>query len=113
MAKEELAASSLSEAALRIRETIGKMSRTYAFGSLEVLDALRRQRGLAILDKIHVVHPVDGLLVTNLSRLPVLDLDFGTGAPTGYRILTAGQRAAVVLPADDGVEIRVCHPTHL
>jgi hypothetical protein len=49
-------------------------------------------------------------LVTNISRLPVVDLGFGAGAPTGYRILTPAQRAAVILPAAHGFEVRVCHP---
>jgi shikimate O-hydroxycinnamoyltransferase len=107
---EELAASSLGKAALTIRSAIRKVDQSYALGSLKILEALRRQKGLEIMEKIHVIQPLDGLLVTNISRLPAVDFDFGAGAPTGYRILTPAQRAAVILPAEDGVEIRVCHP---
>jgi shikimate O-hydroxycinnamoyltransferase len=107
---DELAASSLGKAALAIRSAVRSASSAYALGAMEVLQTLRRQEGLAILDRLHVMHPLDGLLVTNISRLPVADFDFGTGAPAGYRILTPAQRAAVILPAEDGVEIRVCHP---
>jgi len=31
---------------------------------------------------MHVQHPRSGVLVTNLTRLPVAELDFGTGAPS-------------------------------
>jgi shikimate O-hydroxycinnamoyltransferase len=110
MSYEELAASSLGKAALAIRSATGKVDQSYALGSLKILDALRRQEGLEAMEKIHVMHPETGLLVTNISRLPVGDFDFGTGGPTGYRILTPAQRAAAILPAEDGVEIRICHP---
>jgi hypothetical protein len=51
--------------------------------------------------------------VTNVSHLPMQRLDFGAGTPTGFRTLSSTQRAAAILPAEDGVEIRVFHPLAL
>ncbi len=110
MSHEELASSSLGNVASTIRAAIDNVSESYALGSLEAFETLRRQEGLEIMEAVHVMHPLTGLIVTNISHLPVTDFDFGAGAPTGYQILTPSQRAAVILPAEDGVEIRVCHP---
>jgi hypothetical protein len=82
----------------------------YVSRSLQVLERLRRQEGLAVLEEIHVVPPQHGVLVTNISRLPMQSLDFGGGPPTAIRVLSSSQRAAAILPAEDGVEIRVFHP---
>jgi hypothetical protein len=62
------------------------------------------------MEEIHVMHPQDGLLVTNISGLPVQNLEFGSGTPTGFQVLSSAQRAAAILPAQDGVDVRVYHP---
>jgi hypothetical protein len=107
---ERLARSSLGELALLIREAVSQVRQDYVSGSLRTLEQLRRQRGLAVVEEIHVVPPQHGMLVTNISRLPMQSLDFGAGMPAGLRALSSTQRAAAILPAADGVEIRVFHP---
>jgi hypothetical protein len=62
------------------------------------------------MEEIHVVPPQHGMLVTNISRLPMQSLDFGAGLPTALRTLSSTQRAAAILQAEDGVEHRVFHP---
>ena len=62
------------------------------------------------MEEIHVTHPRDGLVVTNISRLPIQNLEFGSGTPTGFQVLNSARRAAAILPAQDGVDIRVYHP---
>jgi hypothetical protein len=71
---------------------------------------MRLQEGLAVLEQNHVIHPRSGILITNLSRLPVQEIEFDAGPPIAFDILTPAARGAVVLPAEDGVDIRVCHP---
>ncbi len=105
-----LEGASLGTLALLIREAVSQVRQDYVTGSLQTLERLRRQRGLAVMEEIHVVPPQHGMLVTNISRLPMQDLDFGGGIPTGFRALSSTQRAAVIMPAEDGVEIRVYHP---
>lgn len=107
---DRLADASLGELALLIRETVGRVKQNYVSGSLQILERLRRQRGLAVVEDIHVVPPQHGMLVTNISRLPMQSLDFGGGIPTSFRALSSSQRAAAILPAEDGVELRVFHP---
>jgi len=78
--------------------------------SLRQLEALRRAEGPEALSRLHVAHPEAGLLVTNLSRVPVARLDFGSGAPSDYRIMTPAPRTAAVLPLQDGCAVDVCPP---
>jgi hypothetical protein len=107
---EKLVSAPLGELALLVREAVTRVRQDYVSGSLQTLERLRRQRGLAVLEEIHVVPPQHGILVTNVSRLPMQSLDFGAGIPTAFRALSSTQRAAAILPADDGMEIRVYSP---
>jgi hypothetical protein len=107
---EGLVGASLGQLALLVHEAVNRVREDYVSGSLQTLESLRRQRGLAVLEEIHVVPPQHGILVTNISRLPMQSLDFGSGIPTAFRALSSTQRAAAILPAEDGVEIRVFHP---
>jgi hypothetical protein len=96
--------------ALLIRQAVSKVKPDYVSGYLRTLERLRRQEGLSVLEEIHVVPPEHGMLVTNIARLPVRDLDFGAGLPTAIRALSSSPRTAAILPAEDGVDIRVYHP---
>jgi hypothetical protein len=107
---ESLMGASLGQLALLVHETVSRVREDYVFGSLQTLQSLRQQGGLAVLEEIHVVPPQHGILVTNISRLPMQSLDFGAGIPMTFRALSSTQRAAAILPAEDGVEIRVFHP---
>jgi shikimate O-hydroxycinnamoyltransferase len=107
---EQLVSSPLATLALKVRSAIAAVDADYSRRALQTLEALRLQEGLSALEEIHVIHPRSGLLVTNLSRLPVAEIEFDAGPPSSFAILTPAERGAVVLPADDGVEIRVCLP---
>jgi NRPS condensation-like uncharacterized protein len=107
---ESLVRASLGKLALLIRKAVAQVKQDYVLGSLKTLESLRQQRGLAVMEEIHVLHPQDGLVVTNISRLPVQNLEFGSGTPAGFQVLNSTQRAAAILPAQDGVDIRVYHP---
>jgi shikimate O-hydroxycinnamoyltransferase len=107
---ERLARASLGSLALLVHQAVAQARQDYVSRSLRTLERLRRERGLAVLEEIHVVPPQQGILVTNISRLPLQSLDFGAGLPTAYRALSSTGRAAVILPAEDGVEVRVFHP---
>lgn len=107
---ESLVRASLGKLALLVRKAVGQVKEDYVLNSLKTLESLRQQRGLAAMEEIHVTHPQDGFVVTNISRLPIQDLEFGSGIPTGFQALGSTPRAAAILPAQDGVEIRVYHP---
>jgi hypothetical protein len=108
--RERLAGASLADLARRVRDAVAGVDEAAARGALAAIDRLRRQEGLAALERLHVVHPRAGLLVTNLSRLPVREIVFDAGPPVAYDILAPAERCAVVLPAEDGLDVRVCLP---
>jgi shikimate O-hydroxycinnamoyltransferase len=107
---KELNSISLSDLALRIRTNVKKVDRKRIETNLSCLTTLRNQRSVDIFENIHVMHPDSGLLVTNLSRLPVPEIEFNAGPPSDYSILTQTVRGAVVLPHPDGFEVRLCCP---
>jgi hypothetical protein len=108
--RERLAEAPLAELARRVRDAVAGVDEARARASLETIDQLRRREGLEGLERLHVVHPRAGLLVTNLSRLPVREVVFDAGPPVAYDILAPAERCAVVLPADDGLDVRICLP---
>jgi len=108
--RERLAEARLADLARRVRDAVASVDEARARHSLLVVDQLRRQEGFAGLERLHVVHPRAGLLVTNLSRLPVREIEFDAGPPVAYDILAPAERCAVVLPAEDGLDVRICLP---
>jgi shikimate O-hydroxycinnamoyltransferase len=110
MERGALAEAPLGRLASIIRSAVAAVDEAYMRNALSTLEAMRRQEGLAVLEQNHVIHPRSGILITNLSRLPVQEIEFDAGAPVAFDILTPAQRGAVVLPGDDGVDIRVCYP---
>ena len=108
--RERLAVVPLADLARRVRDAVASVDEARARYSSLVVDRLRRQEGLAGLERLHVVHPRAGLLVTNLSRLPVREIVFDAGPPVAFDILAPAERCAVVLPAEDGLDVRVCLP---
>jgi hypothetical protein len=110
MAFEQLATASLGQAALIINRSIHAVNEDHISRALQTLDDLRNQKGLAAFEHIHLKHPEHGIIVTNLTRLPVRDLDFGSGAPTDFTIHADVRGSAAILPAENGVEIIVLNP---
>lgn len=107
---EKLISSSLSDLAIMVRKSIGSVSAQYIREGLSTLRGITNKEGVQINEKIHVTHPTSGLLVTNLSRLPVKEIEFNAGPPVKFEILTPANRGAVMLPGHDGIEVRVCCP---
>jgi shikimate O-hydroxycinnamoyltransferase len=108
--RERLASEPLGALARRVRDAVAAIDAAGMSRSLATIEAVRERFGLAGLERLHVVHPRAGLLVTNLSRLPVRDIVFDAGAPVAFDILVPAERCAVVLPAEDGLDVRVCEP---
>jgi shikimate O-hydroxycinnamoyltransferase len=96
--------------ALKVRNAVAGINAERVRESMLCLEQLRRQHGTGVCERLHVCHPHRGLLVTNLSRLPVPQISFNAGPPAYFAILTQARRGAVVLPHPEGVEVRVCCP---
>lgn len=107
----ELADARLGDLATRVRRAVDAVDAGAAERALVALDRLRRVEGLAAMEECHVVHPRQGLLLTNLSRLPVPEVAFDAGPPVAFDILTTGVRGAVALPEPGGgIDLRVFLP---
>ncbi|MBP7843937.1 MAG: hypothetical protein KA116_03915 [Proteobacteria bacterium] len=107
LSAEKIKSASLSELAISLNRAVRAIDAKACEESLECLEHLRIAKGLEVLENFHVADPETGFLVTNLSRLPVLDLDFGVGAPNDFRILTPARNTAVVLPLRDGLRVQI------
>jgi shikimate O-hydroxycinnamoyltransferase len=108
--RQRLGEAPLGELARLVRDAVAGVNESKARQSLLVIDRLRRQGGLEGLERLHVVHPRAGLLVTNLSRLPVREIVFDAGPPVAFDIPAPVERCAVVLPAEGGLDVRICLP---
>jgi shikimate O-hydroxycinnamoyltransferase len=104
---DSLVSASLGELALLVRQAVARVKQEYVSGALETLEHLRQQRGLTAMEEIHVRHPQHGMVVTNISRLPIQSLDFGAGIPIAFQALPSTDRGVAILPAEDGVDIRI------
>ena len=108
--RDRLAVEPLPALAHRVRDVVAAIDGAAMGRALATIEAVREQLGVAGLERLHVVHPRAGLLVTNLSRLPVREIVFDAGAPFAFDVLVPAERCAIVLPAEDGLDVRVCPP---
>jgi hypothetical protein len=105
-----LLGASVTDLARLVRDSIRKVKDEYILKSLGTLASFRGQKGAEAMVEIHLKHPRHGLIVTNLTRLPIRSLDFGPGAPRGFLSYVDVLGSAAILPAEQGVEILVAHP---
>lgn len=105
-----LAKSSVGELALRVKAAVNRVRGPYISAAMDTLDGLRRQKGLAALEEVHLRHPRHGLIVTNLTRMPMRDIDFGFGPPLDFSTYVEVRGSAAILPAEGGVEVMVVRP---
>lgn len=101
---------SVGELAILVRNSVRKVKNDYILRWLGTLESLRKQKGLDAMEKIHLRHPHHGIIVTNLTRLPIRYLDFGNGAPIDFLSYVDVLGGAAILPAEKGVDIYVAHP---
>ena len=80
-------------------------SKTY----LDYLTQLEKRISAGNLEKFKPFDPASGCLVTNISRLPVNRLNFGTGPPDLIFPLTIEKNAAAVLTKDDNFILRLAY----
>lgn len=103
----QLKQSRIGDLALKIRQAVNNMNPGKISSGLNALETLRHADGIPSMEKIHVRHPSHGMIVTNLSRMPIQDVDFGTGPPSHFIAHSDIDHGAAILPAKDGVEVLV------
>ncbi len=99
-----------ADLAASIRKTVNQIKPPYILKSLQTLNLFRQQRGLSGMGRIHLRHPSRGMIVTNLTRLPIRELDFGAGVPEHFLVYTDVKCSAAILAGHQGVEVIVVHP---
>jgi NRPS condensation-like uncharacterized protein len=102
---------SVGDLAILVRNSVRKVKNDYILRSFGTLESLRKQKGLDAMEEVHLRHPHHGIIVTNLTRLPIRYLDFGSGAPIDFLSYVDVLGGAAILPAEKGVEIYVAYPT--
>jgi NRPS condensation-like uncharacterized protein len=105
----ELSETSIEDLALLIKESINKIKGDYIRNSLTTLENLRKQKGLSVMEQLHLRHPESGMIITNLTRMPLRDVNFGFGRPEKFIAYAEVSRSAAILPAEGGGEVFVCY----
>jgi shikimate O-hydroxycinnamoyltransferase len=100
----------LWELATVVRRAIDEVNATRVAEALGVLNAVRESGGLSALEHLHVRHPSAGLIVTNLTRAPLADLDFGAGPPVSFWADAQVSGGAALFASGHGIEARVYLP---
>ena len=94
------------EIAVQIRESMPSVSKK---SYIDYLAKLEKRIAAGNTDKLRPFDPDSGYLVTNISRLPVNRLDFGTGIPDLIFPLTIEKNAAAVLAKDENFILRFAY----
>ncbi len=104
--REALRGLSVTELAARIRASLPEIDTGSYRDYLAGLEAVARSGDRSSL---RPYDPETGCLVTNLSRLPLAQLDFGTGAPAQVVPLTVGRHSTLILSRGEDFILRLAY----
>jgi hypothetical protein len=107
---DRLSRAPVGELATLVRSAVSGITAASVAASLRALEDLRCTEGLAALERIHLRHPRRGMIVTNLTRMPIGDIDFGPGPPSDFLAYAEVRGSAAILPARGGVEVLIVRP---
>lgn len=99
-----VAKSSIEELAITIRKSFPAVNRQKYENYLKKV-ASWIEAGQ--LDQLRPYDPDNECLVTNLTRMPIARLDFGSGPPTSVEPLTRGRSGAAILVQDEKFVLRL------
>lgn len=102
--KKQLVQSPPEEAAVRVRSSLPEITRQVYLKYLEKLELLISKKDWK---RFRPYDPRSGCLVTNLSRLPVDRLDFGSGPPRTVIPLTVEKNSAGIMRNQDNYVLRI------
>ncbi len=107
---EYLHNASIGNLSVLIKKAISLVKDEYIKQSLSTLNAFRHQNTTEAFERIHLRHPQTGMIVTNITRLPIHDIDFGAGAPDDFLAYAEIEHGAAIFPAKNGVEAIIKNP---
>ncbi|MBN2409728.1 MAG: hypothetical protein JXE07_08325 [Candidatus Aminicenantes bacterium] len=104
LAKADIERSPVKDVAVAIRKSMPAVSKE---AYIDYLTGLEKIMAEGRWDALKPFDPDSGCLVTNLSRLPVDRLDFGTGSPGFILPLTVGRNSAGILADAENFILRL------
>jgi len=96
----------IEEIAVKLRQSMPEIDKDIY---INFLNDLEKQSSQSEVHDLMPYNPAKGCLVTNLSRMPVKKLDFGTGYPEYILLLTVGKNSAAVLADKDNYILRFAY----
>lgn len=111
LSHEEASTLPLPALAARIRARLQSASASDFLQCHALLEELRRTRGQEGLDRAGFSTEGHGLLINNISRFELSLLDFGTGAPHTFDVLTPIPRVCFIFTRGDGLEAHTSLPS--
>ena len=106
----ELAEKPEEQIAAHVKSSVSRIKNDYINATLNTLENFRYQESTDEFENLHLRHSENGIIITNISRLPVRELDFGEGVPTQVLTYNDVPGSAAILPATGGVEILAAPP---
>jgi len=95
---------SLREVALQIRRAILRVDAPAILKNLECLRDLRLQEGIRVFESLGC----PGLLVSNLTKMPFRQMDYGVGPPVRVIHASLNPRLAALFADPRGIEVSIC-----
>ncbi|MDD9939861.1 MAG: acyltransferase [Myxococcales bacterium] len=106
---ETITRSTVPALALRINEGISGITRADIDDHLRTMQGVKEVGGQSLIRRMDGWHPDFGMLVTNMTRMPLSQIDFGRGAPRQFCPIGA-PRAYVMLRRPGAIEALVGLP---
>ena len=100
---QKIVDSSVEDVAAAIRQSMPEVTRASFVDYLKELESTIAEKRF---DRLKPFEPARGCLVTNISRLPLDKLDFGTGRPDLVFPLTIEQNSVAILSENDNFVLR-------
>ena len=103
---EDLDGLTLPLIANTIRKSIDSINQNSVKESLTALDSFRQENGISAFQDLGC----PGLLVSNLSKFPISEIDLGSGKPCNFHHASLNPRLALILPASNGLLVKFKRP---
>jgi polyketide synthase PksL len=107
---EQVANASIDQLAMRISDSVRRCDAETLIRYSAAMDQLRVRHGLAAVDRMALVDPRSGLIVTNVARFPLPPIDFGTGPFTREFTPTNYAGTGVIVSEGNAIKVRLAYP---
>ena len=110
LTSEEVLNLPIGQLAIRISDSIHRCDAVTLIRYSAKIDQLRVEHGLAAVDRMGLVDPRTGLIVTNVARFPLPPVDFGSGKFTREYTPTNYAGTGVIVSEGAGIKVRLAYP---